>query len=123
MQYFRHPKFVGEIKKADGIGRNKNPICGDIMEVYVKIRKNKKDQKIIKDIKFKTFGCIVAISSTEALCRIVKGKTLEEAKKVNNKDIIKLLGKAKLPPIKIHCSFLAIEALKNAIKDYEKRRK
>ena len=122
IEYFKHPKFVGEIKNADGIGRNTNPLCGDVLEIYLKIDKNKKNQKFIKDIKFKTYGCIVAIASTEALCRIVKGKTLKEINKINNKDILRMLGQKKIPPIKIHCSFLAIEALQNAIKDYEKRR-
>ena len=119
--YFKHPKFVGEIKNADGIGQNTNPLCGDIMKLYLKITKNKQGKEVIKNIKFQTFGCVVAIASTEALCRLIKGKTLNEAQKITNKDILKKLG-TEVPKIKVHCSFLAAEALRNAIKDYEKKK-
>lgn len=113
---FTNPKYFGEIKNPDGFGRVGNPQCGDIMEIYFKMdKKNKK----IKDIKFKTFGCVSAIASSDALCELAKGRTIEEAKKINNKDIIeKLKG---LPVIKIHCSVLGAQGLKKAILDYEKK--
>ncbi len=113
---FTNPKHFGEIKNPDGFGRVGNPQCGDIMEIYFKLdNKNKK----IKDIKFKTFGCVSAIASSDALCELAKGKTIEEAKKITNKDIIeKLKG---LPVIKIHCSVLGAQGLKKAILDYESR--
>ena len=114
LKYFKKPKFVGELKNADGIGQVGNPRCGDMMNVYIKVKNNK-----INDIKFKTFGCIAAISSTEALCKIAKGKTLEQAKKITSKDIVKELGG--LPFIKIHCSVLGADGLKKAIADYEQK--
>lgn len=116
LQYFRSPKHAGEIKKADGLGEVGNPTCGDVMRVSIKVKDNK-----IMDIKFKTFGCIAAISSTEALCRIAKGKSLEKAKKITAKDIMKELGG--LPQIKIHCSVLGADALRKAIGQYEKKHK
>lgn len=116
LQYFKNPKHVGEIKKADGKGEVGNPTCGDVMSVSIKVKNNK-----ISNIKFKTFGCIAAISSTEALCRIAKGKTLEKAKNINAKDIMKELGG--LPPIKVHCSVLGADALRKAIESYQKKKK
>lgn len=119
LQLFKNPKFVGEIKNYSGKGKVGNIICGDIMEVFIKV--NKKDNKeIIKDIKYRTFGCVAAIASTEALCNIVKGKTIDEALKVSKKDIIKFMG-GEIPTVKVHCSVLASEALKKAIKDYRKK--
>jgi len=113
---FTNPKHLGEIENPDGFGRVWNPNCGDIMEIYFKMDKKKGK---IKDIKFKTFGCVSAIASSDALCDIAKGKTIEEAKKINNKDIIeKLKG---LPVIKIHCSVLGAQGLKKAILDYESK--
>lgn len=117
MQHGIKPKNVGEIKNASGIGEVGNARCGDIMGVYIKV----KDNKII-NIKFKTFGCIAAIASSDALCELAKGKTIEEAKKITNKDIIKYLG-GDVPAIKIHCSVLGQEALRKAIQDYESKRK
>lgn len=120
MEIFRNPKNIGEIKDADGVGRIGNPRCGDVMEVFIKVRKNKKGEEIIKDIKVKTFGCVAAISTSSILTDMVKGKTLEEAKKVNKDDIVKELGG--LPPMKYHCSVLAHDALLKAIEDYEKKK-
>lgn len=116
IHYFRNPKHVGEIKNPDGVGRVGNPTCGDMMDVYIKVKGNK-----INDIKFKTFGCIAAISSTEALCRIAKGKPIKEAQKISAKDIMNELGG--LPGIKIHCSVLGADALKKAIENYTKKLK
>lgn len=113
---FKNPKFAGEIKNASGVGNVGNPICGDMMTVYIKVDKNK-----IKDIKFKTFGCVAAIASSEALCALAKGKTIQDALKITSKDIANYLGG--LPNIKHHCSILGAEALKKAIEDYEKKTK
>jgi len=113
MQHFENPKNIGEIKNADGIGEVGNLRCGDVMKISIKVEKN-----VIKDIKFKTFGCVAAISTSSILTEIVKGKTIKQAKAITKDDIVKELGG--LPNVKIHCSLLAIDALKAAIKDYEK---
>ena len=119
MKHFMHPKNMGEIEKPDGVGQVGNPKCGDVMKVTIKVEK-KKDKEYIKDIKFKTFGCVTAIANSSVLTTMAKGKTLEEAEKITHKDILKVLGE--VPKIKIHCSCLADEALKKAIEDYKKRR-
>ena len=111
-----HPKNIGEIKNPDGIGKVGNPICGDIMWVYIKVDKNEK----IKDIKFKTFGCAAAIAVSSMLTVLAKGKKIDAAEKLTMKDIAKSLKG--LPPIKLHCSDMAIDALKLAIKEYRKRK-
>jgi len=116
MKRFKKPKFMGEMRNPDGIGKVGNPTCGDLMHIYIRV----KDKKIM-DIKFQTFGCVAAIASSDALCGLAKGKTLKEAKKIKDKDIVDLLGG--LPPIKHHCSILGAQALKEAIKDYEHKRK
>jgi len=116
MKYFKHPKNVGTIKNPDGIGRVGNMTCGDIMELYIKVKDNK-----IVDIKFQTFGCVVALAVSSMLTEIAKGKTIEEALKITNKDILKKSGP--VPPIKIHCSFLAADALYEAIYDYLSKNK
>ena len=113
---FQHPKFAGEIKKADAVGEVGNVKCGDIMKVFLKIENNK-----IKDIKFKTYGCVAAIASTDYLCEIAKGKTLEQALKITSKDVVKKMGQ--VPSIKLHCSVLAQNALKQAIEEYRKKSK
>lgn len=120
LKRFRHPKFAGEIKNADAVGQVGNAACGDIMKVYLKINKDKKGKEIIKDIKFKTMGCVAAIASSDAVCEIAKGKSLEDAKKINKKDILRKVGN--LPQIKHHCSILGEEALQEAIKNYEKKK-
>jgi len=121
MKNFLHPKNMGEIKNPDGIGKVGNPICGDVMWIYIKVSKNKKQEEEIKDIKFKTFGCVAAIATSSALTQLAKNKSLKEAKKITKKDIAKSLQG--LPPIKMHCSNLASDALKLAIKNYEKNKK
>jgi nitrogen fixation NifU-like protein len=115
MEHFHNPKNVGEIKNADGIGKVGNPICGDVMWIYIKVKDNK-----IKDIKFKTFGCVSAIATTSMLTELAKGKTLDEAKKITRDDVANSLGG--LPSIKMHCSNLAADALRAAIKNYEKKK-
>jgi nitrogen fixation protein NifU and related proteins len=113
---FRNPKYVGQIKDADAVGEVGNFKCGDVMKVYLKI-----NGKRIKDIKFETYGCVAAIASTDAMCALVKGKSLNEAYKMGNQEIVKKLGK--VPEIKIHCSILGTRALRNAIESYRKEKK
>ena len=117
MQAFTHPKNVGEIKDADGIGKVGNPVCGDIMYVYIKVGK-KNGKEIIKDIKFKTMGCAAAIATSSMITELAKGMTLQQALKITREDVAKSLGG--LPPIKMHCSNLAADALHEAIKNYRK---
>lgn len=118
MKHFKHPKNVGSIKDADGIGKVGNILCGDVMWLFIKV---KKEKAIITDAKFQTFGCVVAIANSSMLTEMVKGKTLEEALKINKEKLLKKLGK--IPPIKIHCSVLAIDALAEAVYDYYKKNK
>lgn len=117
IEHFKNPKNVGKIKKPSGRGESGNILCGDIMTLYLKIGENKKGEKIIKDIRFETLGCIVAIANTSLLTTLVKGKTIKEALSFKKEDLIKKLGQP-LPPFKIHCSILAVDALKEAIYDY-----
>lgn len=114
MDHFLHPRNVGEIPDADGIGNVGNPVCGDIMRLYIKVADGK-----IADIKFKTFGCGAAISTSSMVTEMVKGKTITEALSVTNKAVAEALGG--LPAVKMHCSVLAEEALKSAIEDYQKK--
>ena len=118
IEHFRNPHNQGQIKNADAIGQVGNMACGDIMKIYLKIAKNKKGEKIIKDIKFETLGCAAAISVSSALTARAKGMTLAQALKIKKDDIVKDLGG--LPPIKVHCSMLGVEALHQAIEKYNK---
>lgn len=120
MRNFMNPKNLGEIKNADGIGKVGNPTCGDIMWIYIKVGKDK-GKEVIKDIKFKTFGCAAAIATSSMITQIAKGKTLKEAEKITRNDVAESLKG--LPSIKMHCSNLASEALRAAIKDYEAKGK
>jgi len=113
MDHFMNPRNVGEVDSADGIGEVGNASCGDIMRVSFRL-----NGQVIEDIKFKTFGCAAAIATSSVLTELVKGKTLEEARIISNKDVASALGG--LPPVKMHCSNLAATALKAAIADYEK---
>ena len=119
MQHFIHPRNLGKIKNPDGVGNVGNPVCGDIMTVYIKVKKEK-EKKIISDIKFETLGCVAAIAASSMLTEIAKGKTLDQAVKITRNDIADELEG--LPPIKMHCSNLAADALREAIKDYERKR-
>ena len=116
LKEFQSPSNMGEIKNPDGHGIVGNPTCGDVMEVFLKIKDNK-----IVDIKAKTFGCIAAIATTSVLTKMVKGKTVEQAMKITKQDIIKKFGE--MPPIKIHCSVLGLNALHKAVEDYKKKNK
>ena len=112
MDHFANPRNVGEIPDADGIGKVGNPQCGDVMWLYIKVKDG-----IITDIKFKTFGCGAAIATSSMITELAKGKTLEEARSISRKDVADALEG--LPPVKMHCSNLAADALLEAIKDYE----
>jgi len=120
MEIFKKPCNIGEIKDADGHGKVGNAKCGDIMELFIKVKKNDKGEDIIDDIKVKTFGCVAAIATSSILTEMVMGKTLEEAKKIGKLEIAKKLDG--LPPEKMHCSVLSHEALAKAIEDYEKKK-
>jgi len=117
LKHFTNPKFFGKIKNADAMGKAGNPRCGDIMDIFLKV--DKKTQKI-KDIKFQTYGCAAAIAASDMICELVKGKKLDEALKVSFKDISSSLGE--MPPLKIHCAQLAVEALRTAIKNYQSKK-
>ncbi|MFA7663146.1 MAG: iron-sulfur cluster assembly scaffold protein [Patescibacteria group bacterium] len=116
---FKSPKNYGEIKNPDGLGIVGNVTCGDVMWLYLKIAKNKAGEDFIKDIKFKTFGCVAAIATSSVITELAKNKTLGEALKLNKQDIIEYLGG--LPELKHHCSILAIDALAEASYDYFKK--
>jgi len=115
MDHFNNPRNVGEIEKADGIGEVGNPICGDIMKIYIKVESGK-----IVDCKFRTFGCGAAIATSSMITEMVKGKNVEDALKISNKAVAEALGG--LPPVKMHCSNLAADGLEQAIKDYQKKK-
>lgn len=114
MDHFMHPRNVGEIKDPSGVGEVGNAKCGDIMKMYLDIENN-----VIKDVKFETFGCGSAIASSSMATEMIKGKTVEEALAITNKDVVDALGG--LPAHKLHCSVLAEEAIKSAVKDYYDR--
>jgi nitrogen fixation NifU-like protein len=111
MDHFRHPRNVGEIPDANGVGEVGNPQCGDIMKIYIKV-----EDDVIKDIKFKTFGCGSAIASSSMATELIKGKKVEDAWELTNKAVAEALDG--LPPVKMHCSVLAEEAIHKAINDY-----
>jgi nitrogen fixation NifU-like protein len=112
MDHFLNPRNMGDVAEADGVGEVGAAACGDIMKISLKIRDGK-----IEDARFKTFGCGSAIASSSMATELIKGRTLEEAKNFSNQEVVDALGG--LPPVKIHCSVLAEEALKAAIEDYE----
>ena len=120
MDLFQHPKNMGEMENPDGEGMVGNPVCGDVMKIYLKIGTRaveKSSEKFIKDIKFQTLGCAAAIATSSILTEMAKGKSLVEAAKITDDDVVKELGG--LPKPKYHCSLLAVQGLKKAIKDYE----
>ena len=114
MDHFSNPRNVGEIENADGVGEVGNAVCGDIMKMYLKI-----DNDVITDVKFKTFGCGAAIATSSMATEMIKGKSVKEALELTNKAVVEALDG--LPPVKIHCSVLAEEALNAAVKDYYDR--
>ena len=112
LEHFKNPKNVGEMKDADGMGTVGNPVCGDMMSMYIKVKDDK-----IEDISFKTFGCGAAIATSSMTTELAKGKTLDEAMKISRQDVAEALDG--LPPVKMHCSNLAADALHEAIKNYK----
>lgn len=114
MEHFKNPRNAGKIENADGIGEVGNPTCGDMMYCYIKVKDGK-----IEDIKVETFGCAAAIATASMITELAKGKTLEEAMKISRSNVADALEG--LPPVKLHCSNLAADALHNAIEDYKKK--
>lgn len=114
VEHYTNPRNVGKIENASGIGEVGNPVCGDIMKMFIKVENN-----IITDVKFKTFGCGAAIATSSISTEMIKGKTLEEALKLKNTDVVNSLGG--LPPVKLHCSVLAEETIHEAIADYYRK--
>ena len=119
LEHFRQPHNFGSIKNPSAVGQVGNPTCGDVMKLYLTIDKNKKGEEFIKDVKFETMGCAAAIATSSVVTDLAKSKTLEEALKLENKDIIEALEN--LPPPKIHCSLLAVDALNTAIYNFYKK--
>jgi nitrogen fixation protein NifU and related proteins len=115
LDHFQNPRNMGEIENPDAVGKVGNPSCGDVLKLTLEINEN-----IIEDIKFQTFGCAAAIATSSMLTTMAKGKTIEEAKKITNKDVSEALGQ--LPPIKMHCSNLAADALHKAIENLESKK-
>jgi nitrogen fixation NifU-like protein len=111
VEHYQNPRNVGEIEDADGVGVAGSPDCGDIMKITIRVRDNR-----IEDVKFKTFGCGAAIAISSIATELIKGKTIEKALQVSNQDVVEAL--AGLPPVKMHCSLLAEQAIKAAIEDY-----
>jgi len=114
MDHFENPRNVGEIENPDGIGKQGNPVCGDVMELGIKVKDN-----IIEDARFRTFGCCAAIATSSMVTEMVKGKTLEEAEEISKQAVAEALDG--LPPAKMHCSNLAADALHDAIRDYKEK--
>ena len=116
LDHFSNPRNVGEIADASGVGEVGNPVCGDIMKMYLKIN----DSGVIEDVKFKTFGCGAAVATSSIATEMIKGKTVDEALKLTNKAVVEALDG--LPPAKLHCSVLAEQAVKSALSDYYRKK-
>lgn len=116
MDHFMNPRNVGELKDADGVGEVGNPVCGDVMTFYIRVKNG-----IITDVRFKTFGCGAAIAVSSIVSEMAKGKTVEEAMKITNKSVVDELGG--LPPLKLHCSNLGADALRKALENYLAKKK
>ena len=117
LDHFQHPRNVGELKDANGVGLVGNAKCGDIMEMFIKVN----DDDIIEDVSFKTFGCGAAVATSSMATEMIKGKSIDEALKLSNAAVVEALEG--LPPQKIHCSVLAEEAVKAAVDDYKKKKR
>lgn len=120
MDHFKNPRNQGEIKNPDGVGQVGNPICGDVMKIYIKVGKKDSGDEYIEDIKFETLGCGAAIATSSMLTEMANGQILEDALNIKKQDIVDALGG--LPEVKIHCSILATEALEKAVENYEKNK-
>jgi nitrogen fixation NifU-like protein len=114
VDHYQNPRNMGEIEEPDGVGVVGNPTCGDMMQIQIKVQDDR-----IAEVKFKTFGCGAAIATTSVATELIRGKTIDEALQVTNKDVMEILGG--LPPIKVHCSLLAEEAIKAAVDDYRSK--
>jgi len=118
LDHFRKPHNFGKMKNPDGVGKAGNVVCGDVMQLYIKVGE-KNNKEIISDVKFETFGCVAAIATSSMITDLSKGKTLAEALEIRKDNVVKSFGT--LPPVKIHCSVLAADALAEAIYDYLKK--
>ncbi len=114
IERFEEPRYTGEIDEADAVGKAGNPSCGDVLKIFLEIEDGE-----IKKARFKTYGCIAAIASSDELCELLEGKTIEEAKNIKGEQISDELGE--LPPVKKHCSLLGVEAIEDALEDYEEK--
>ncbi len=121
IEHFQKPHNMGKIKNPDAVGQAGNIICGDTMQLYIKVKKNKQGREIIKDASFETLGCVAAIATSSVITDLIKGKALEKALEFDKAEIVKELDG--LPPVKVHCSVLAVDALYEAIYDYFKKKK
>jgi nitrogen fixation NifU-like protein len=119
IEHFQKPHNLGKMKNPNAVGEVGNPVCGDLMRIYLKVKKNKKGDSIIDDIKFETLGCVAAIATSSMITELAKGKTFSEAMKIKFSDVEKSLGS--LPPVKKHCADLAVRALRAAIENYKKK--
>jgi nitrogen fixation protein NifU and related proteins len=120
LEHVRHPRNMGEIKNPDGVATVGNPVCGDIMRLFIKVKKKNK-QEYLQEVKFQTLGCGAAIATSSIITTMVKGKSLKQAERITNEAIAEALGG--LPPAKMHCSILAADALKKAIQNYRQNHK
>jgi len=120
-RHFENPHNYGRMEKPDGVGKVGNLVCGDVMWLYIKVAKNKKSEEIVKDIKFETFGCVAALATSSVITDLAKGKTIEQALRITKSEIVDSLDG--LPPVKLHCSVLAADALIEAIYDYYRKNK
>ena len=120
LEHFKNPRNQGSMKNPDAVGKEGNPVCGDVMKMYLKIGRKQSGEEFIEDIKFETLGCAAAIAVSSALTEIAKGKTLDEALKLKKDDIVEDLGG--LPAPKVHCSMLGVDALHKAINNYISQR-
>lgn len=119
IEFFKNPKNMGEMKNPDAVGEAGNPVCGDLMKIYLKVGQNEKNEDFIADIKFETLGCVAAIAASSMATELAKGKTFAEAEKIKFSDVQEALGA--LPPVKIHCAELAVRALKTAMDNYSSK--
>ncbi|MDD4931101.1 MAG: iron-sulfur cluster assembly scaffold protein [Candidatus Colwellbacteria bacterium] len=120
MDHFQSPRNLGAIDSPDAVGNVGNPVCGDMMKIYLKIALNEEGKEVIEKIGFETLGCVAAIATSSMVTELAEGKTLDEAMKIEFKDVEKALGS--LPPIKVHCADLSVRALRKAIEDYRAKR-
>ena len=114
IDHYQNPRNMGELDDPDGVGVVGNPTCGDMMQIQIKVKGDR-----IEDVKFKTFGCGAAIATTSVAAELIKGKSIEEALQITNRDVMEVLGG--LPPVKVHCSLLAEQAIKAAVDDYRSK--